>query len=179
MIRISFFATSLILLLAGCSPQLAVNRQITSYEGEPILVGKIDRTGLQSPPYDRWFAPEYDNYAVDREALAPVEGTLRDTEVLLFMGTWCEDSQMQVPQFYRILDAVNYDRRQLTVVSLDNHPDRYKTSPGQEEKGWDIHSVPTFIFLRNGKELGRIVEFPEKTLEKDIATILGAGRSKS
>jgi hypothetical protein len=32
--------------------------------------------------------------------------------------------------------------------------------------------VPTIIFYENGKELGRIVESPEKTLETDILKIL-------
>ena len=36
----------------------------------------------------------------------------------------------------------------------------------------DIELVPTFIFYRNGEELGRIVETPEDTLEKDLAEIV-------
>ena len=58
------------------------------------------------------------------------------------------------------------------TIALSDHPDHYKESPQHEEKGWDIEFVPTIIFLRNGKELGRIVESPEQSLEKDMRKIL-------
>jgi hypothetical protein len=32
--------------------------------------------------------------------------------------------------------------------------------------------VPTFIFMKDGQELGRIVEYPLESLEKDMAKIL-------
>jgi hypothetical protein len=35
-----------------------------------------------------------------------------------------------------------------------------------------VTRVPTFIFLRAGKEIGRVTERPITTLEQDIATIL-------
>lgn len=165
----------LLALLAGCrpkAPQNLYNREVTSFEGELILVGLVNREGLLQAPYRTLFEEYYNDYEVDQAALDPVKEKLQGVEVLLFMGTWCSDSQMQVPQFYKILDEMGYDTQQLTVVGLDNHPDRYKTSPGGEEKGWDINAVPTFIFLRDGAELGRIVEYPEQTLEKDMARIL-------
>ena len=165
----------LVALLGGCTPKATstlYNQEVTSFEGEPILLGKINREGLQQEPYRPLFEEYYHDYEVDQATLAPAKEKLQGTEIRLFMGTWCSDSQMQVPQFYKILDAMEFDAEQLAVVSLDNHPDRYKTSPGGEEKGWDIYAVPTFIFLRDGAELGRIVEYPEQTLEKDMARIL-------
>jgi thiol-disulfide isomerase/thioredoxin len=167
------------LVLLGChteAPDQALkNQQLTSHEGELILVGPIDRSGLQQEPYNLWFNDSYSNYTVDKATLEGVENELLDSEIRLFMATWCPDCQEQVPQFYKILDELGYDIAKLTVIGLDNHPDRYKTSPGGEEQGWDIESVPTFIFLKDGKELGRIVEFPEETLEKDMAKILSEG----
>lgn len=154
-----------------------INQEITSHEGEPILVGLINRQGLMADHYRTWFEPNYQAYKVDSTILMPYRQQLRGMEILLFMGTWCEDSQAQVPQFFRILDWAGFDEKRLKVVSLDNHPDRYKKSPQGEQEGWFIESVPTFILLKNGQEVGRIVEYPVNSLEKDVASMLaGMGR---
>jgi thiol-disulfide isomerase/thioredoxin len=97
---------------------------------------------------------------------------LEGVDLLVFMGTWCEDSQRELPHFYKILDHLGIPESRLRVVALDNHPDRRKTSPDGAEQGWNIDYVPTFIFLKNGKELGRIVETPLASLERDMINIL-------
>jgi len=151
-----------------------MNQEISSHEGTPILVGPINRQGLLGSNYQSWFAPNYDTYKVDSTTLLPHKKTIKGLDILVFMGTWCEDSQGQVPQFYRILDWAGYPEKNLRVISLDNHPDRYKKAPNGEEAGWMIESVPTFIFLKDGREIGRIVEYPSASLEKDMASMFAA-----
>ncbi len=157
----------LALLLTQCS---TLNQQATSHEGEPILLGKINRAGLEKLPYGEWFNNGYQGYTVDQSALG--KSSLDGIEILTFMGTWCSDSREYVPHFYKILDDLNFNKKRHAIVALDNHPDRNKTSPGGEEKGWNIEYVPTFIFLKNGREIGRIVESPMESLEQDMAGIL-------
>jgi hypothetical protein len=45
-------------------------------------------------------------------------------------------------------------------------------SPEKQEKRLNITHVPTFIYYRNEKELGRIVENPMESLEKDTQAIV-------
>ena len=48
-----------------------------------------------------------------------------------------------------------------------------KDTPAGTEKGFDLEYVPTIIFLKDGKELNRIVEYTQgETLEDDFITIL-------
>ena len=49
---------------------------------------------------------------------------------------------------------------------------RGKRTPDNLQKGFNIKRVPTFIFYKKGKEIGRYVEFPRTSLEKDILTIV-------
>jgi hypothetical protein len=48
----------------------------------------------------------------------------------------------------------------------------YKKSPGHEEEGRQIIRVPTMIIEGVTVELGRIIEFPVVSLEKDLLRIL-------
>jgi len=43
-----------------------------------------------------------------------------------------------------------------------------------EENTFKLKKTPTFVFLRNQKEIGRIVEMPKISLEADLLKILGS-----
>ncbi len=158
----------LAMVLIGCAT--TKNQEVTSHTGKPILLGKVDRSGMEKAPYNEWFNATYSGYELDKTTLDKTD--LKGVEIKLFLGTWCGDSQEQVPRFYKMLDYKKYPVKKMTVIALDNHPDRRKTSPGGEEKGWNIEYVPTFIVLKDGKEMGRIVEYPKASLEKDLAAIV-------
>ncbi len=55
---------------------------------------------------------------------------------------------------------------------VSNQQDSYKQSPQHEENGRNIIRVPTIIIEDNFKEVGRIVEYPVVSLEKDMLSIL-------
>lgn len=52
--------------------------------------------------------------------------------------------------------------------------DLSKQEGGGLARQYDIQRVPTVIFLRGGKELGRIIEVPKDTMEADFLAITGA-----
>jgi len=56
----------------------------------------------------------------------------------------------------------------ITYINID----REKKEPADLLAGLNIQSVPTFIVLLNGKEIGRIVETPKVSVEQDISDIL-------
>lgn len=167
-----------ILLLAlilgiGCTTKSQLNQEVISEEDEQVLVGEINWDGLNKEPYKSWFAPNYLNYQPDVETLDLVGESLENIEIVMFLGTWCEDSQQQIPQFYKILDYVGYDIYRMKVISLEKKLDpRRLVSPGAEEEEYNVEFVPSIIFYREGIELGRITEFPQKTLEKDMVDII-------
>ncbi|MBX2927311.1 MAG: thioredoxin family protein [Saprospiraceae bacterium] len=158
--------------MAGPGMKFSLNHQDTAQDGTPMLLGRIDRKGLLQAPFSEWFNAEYASYQVNTAAAAPLQGKFTELDIEIFMGTWCEDSQREVPRFFKILDQLGVDEQRLRMYSLDDHPDRRKTSPQGEEKGKNIEYVPTFIFSRAGQEIGRIVESPQMSLEADMAAIL-------
>jgi len=164
-----------VLGLSGCktiSKVQIIPQQSVSVDGLPMLLGRIDRQSLLAPDYASWFQTEYNTYTVNDKALEGVESRLKGVSVEVFMGTWCSDSQRDVPRFYKIMDYLKWNEKNCVLIAVDDHPDRLKTSPLGEERGKNIEFVPTFIFSRNGTEIGRIVEMPKRSLEADMAEIL-------
>ena len=172
--NLRLFTTLLSICFLFCSCK-NINVEITEEGVDPYLLGQIDRTGLEGPNYIQWFEENYDFYELDTEAVDQLKSQLGDYDLLVFLGTWCEDSQLQIPGFYKILDAIDYPEDQLTVVALSEQDDLYKQSPQHEEAGLNIEFVPTIIVYEDDTELGRIEEFPMESLEKDLLNIISSG----
>lgn len=137
-----------------------------AFEDMPILLGQQDRKAIEAKPYHTWFTKNY-MYQPDQKSLAALHNSLSDITITVFMGTWCEDSITHVPALYGILDAIQYDSEKVTLIMVSEDKD----TPDGLEKGMDIQYVPTIILFKNGEELGRIVESPVETLEKDLLKI--------
>jgi len=132
-----------------------------------MLTGPAERSQLQSGAFGEWFNPFYASYRVDEDLAKELKPLLKDVDITLFMGTWCGDSKRETPRIYKIFDAVDKsDEVKLITV------DRSKTTPQGLEEGKDIKRVPTLILSKDGKELGRIVEYPIESLEADMLKIL-------
>lgn len=145
------------------------------YEGSVMLLGKANRKGLEKDDFKVWFAPGYKEYAPKPEFISKLKPLIKNVDITLFMGTWCEDSHRDVPHLYKILDELNYDESKLTVYAVSED----KTTPEGHENGLDIQQVPTIIFYKNGNELGRIVEYSIKTVEEDMYAILNGDKYKN
>ena len=55
---------------------------------------------------------------------------------------------------------------------------RGKKTPDNLQEGYTIEHTPTFIFYKDGKEIGRYVEHARETIEKDILKILSRKKYK-
>lgn len=147
--------------------QATINKTVP-YEDTVMLLGMANRQGLQMDAFQTWFDPGYEEYIPDAETLNQLKPLLKDIDITVFMGTWCEDSHAEVPRLYKILDEVGYDENKLTLITVSEE----KTTPEGLEKGKDITNVPIIILYKNKMELGRIVEYPIESLEKDMTAIL-------
>lgn len=139
-----------------------------------LLIGEIKKEDLQQPPFAAWFDPMYKSYNPDEEALQTIKENINEYEIIMFMGTWCADSQREVPKFYKLLELSDYNLEELQVRAVR----RDKTLPNEAEKEYDITYVPTIIFFKDGEEVGRFVEYPQEELEQDIAKIVSGQEYK-
>lgn len=141
---------------------------IDERSGKPMLLGISDRAAMLDSNFTWWYESEYNNYEFSASTLDSIKQKIDDISVLIVMGTWCSDSRREVPRFLRILDELKFNNELLTI----NYVDRKKESPEGNISSLDIKFVPTFIFYKGGKEIGRIIETPKITLESDFKNIL-------
>jgi thiol-disulfide isomerase/thioredoxin len=132
------------------------------------LVGTADKTTFMQEPYNTWFDSGYENYNVDLSITNKIKDNLEGITVKGFIGTWCGDSKREIPHFYKIADEVGLEINDIDLVTVN----RSKRTPDNLQEGFNVLRVPTFIFYRNGEEIGRFVEYPRETLEKDILKIV-------
>ncbi|SHG60424.1 Thioredoxin [Salegentibacter echinorum] len=159
-----------VFMSAGNSSQ---KETIINQEGD--LIGEFSQENLEKQPYSSWFTPGYEQYKPNKEAFKTIKRHISDYEILLFMGTWCGDSQYEVPKFYKLLDQVDYNKDHLTSIGVNYS----KKAPGDLDEKYNVHRVPTIIFLKDGEEVNRYVEFSVENLEKDIAKIVSEERYKN
>jgi len=161
------FLLLMIISAAICAQEK--NKLVTDEKsGKPMLIGLCDRTAFADSNFSWWFNSEYDNYPSDSVAVVRFSKKLQDVKITIVMGTWCSDSRREVPRFYRILDQTGFNTQNITLICVD----RNKTAPDGLVEKLDIKLVPTFIFCRDDKEIGRIVETPKETLETDLVKII-------
>ena len=159
---------TLFVSIVNCSAQSFY----TSKNGDQHLLGTIERKQLEEKPYQDWFKRVYDRYTVDKSSIKKLnEHYSESISIKVYLGTWCGDSKREVSRFMKIIDESKMNKTPIELICLDQRSEHYKQGPNNEEKGLNIHRVPTFIFYKNEEEIGRIVEFPTSTLEKDLAQI--------
>jgi tetratricopeptide (TPR) repeat protein len=123
-------------------------------------------------PYKEWFKKNYSDYSVDSSSSNELSKLLHDKSIVVFMGTWCGDSKREVPRLLKILDYCAFPDSSLKLIMVDYRDGAYKQSPQHEEKGLNIFRVPTILIFQGTNEVGRIIESPKESLEKDLILIL-------
>ncbi len=132
----------------------------------PLLLGPITVEQLLDLP--GWFGEEFLTYRPEAEYMTQIPEYSEGVTIVCVLGTWCSDSRREVPRMLRLMQMTNIAPERMQMIGVD----RSKQSPDGEAAPYDIERVPTFIFFKDGKEIGRIVESPIATLERDMLGIL-------
>lgn len=149
-----------------------LNFEKKGWDGQLMLLGHCNPSVFYNEPYNSWFQKNYAAHQIDSISIEDLKPLLRKKKIDIFLGTWCGDSKWEFPRMLKILAAANFDTTNLSIVCVGNEAEMYKKSPQGEEKGRNIQRVPTLIIYEKNKEIGRIIESPIVTLEKDLLKIL-------
>jgi len=163
---------------SSCHPKLTAQHSVLHQEikdprGNPVLLGQWTREKLEQAPYDDWWVKNYKAYTIDTATADDLRPKLAGKRFVIFMGTWCGDSRREVPRMFKILDYCGVPASSIQLILVNSTDSMYKQSPGHEERGLNIFRVPDLLVMDHQQEMGRIVESPVLSLEKDLSEVVG------
>ena len=159
------FLFTILIALSSCK----IKQKVTSEKNRTIdLIGLSERKSFNQEPYKEWFDKNFKVYKPDSSTIVSLKKELKGITIKGFMATWCGDSKREVPQFFKILDQVGFNTKDLELIAVEIN----KKTPNNLQEGFNIKKVPTFIFYKQGKEIGRYVEYARESLEIDMLQIV-------
>jgi thiol-disulfide isomerase/thioredoxin len=142
----------------------------SAHENAKMLKGIISKNDIDHDPAFTWYAESQRIYShPDTSVVDAFKKNKDKIYFIIFGGTWCEDTHFILPKFYKIQEASGFPENRITVFATD----RYKQTTGSISEAFHIINVPTIIVMRNGKELGRVVEYGKTgKWDKELAEII-------
>jgi thiol-disulfide isomerase/thioredoxin len=145
---------SIVLFLAGVA--FAQSAEVShDPEGNKILKGFISRQDLVTDSNFTWFLQNQKDYTPDQSALKAFKANKDSINIIAFGGTWCSDTKYLLPKFYVLSDAAGLSPDRITLIGVDHN----KKTIQHLSEAFNVTNVPTFIVMKNGKEIGRVVEY--------------------
>ena len=165
-----FAILSLLLISTFTKAQLHSFEVSTDAEnGSKVLKGLLARTDIQNDTSFKWFN---DNIKLGQANAAAVEAFKNHThniQLIVFGGTWCEDTHNLLPVFYRLIDKSGFPDSSITLIGVD----RAKTTFYNLHKVFNATKAPTFIVMKDGNEVGRVEEYGKYgQVDKELGEIV-------
>lgn len=157
--------------IAGCATTHATETVASgAHARRSVLVGLVNKQQIFEA--DARWEPAYSSAVIDPEAARALAAAPVGARVDVFLGTWCGDSVREVGRFLRYLDSMGSAPFEVRLIAVD----RTKSAPGFSE-GVGLRYVPTFVVVRGGREVGRIIESPPNEIGRDLAALLSGAAS--
>ncbi len=142
----------------------------TIYKGkEKTLKGVLNRSVIESDTAFPWFKENMKWGNNDANTINTFKTKADKFNLVVFGGTWCEDTQNILPKFYKLIAESNYSEKKILMLGVD----RKKNTIDSLNVQYKITNVPTFIVMHKGIEVGRVVEYGTKgDVNNELADIV-------
>ncbi len=154
--------------MAQSLPASDFDRSKDPENGAVVFKGAVTLADLQKEPSFAWLATGMKAYTPQADAVQYLKTHLPGYELVVLMGTWCDDSQQQLPRLFKTLQAAGYPAEQVTMFGVD----RAKEAKNVERRIYNVERVPTIILYKDHQEVGRIVEAPKTSIEGDLEAMI-------
>ncbi|MGZ5281661.1 MAG: TlpA family protein disulfide reductase [Bacteroidia bacterium] len=163
---------------ADKSPQTKAMSHNSSENAADYL---ISRKKLDDSVKYTWFTKGYNNYKPDETKAKQLRKHRKHLRFVVFGGSWCEDTHMWLPKFYKVVEMAKIRKRDVTLYGVDRDKKpvgnvKDKTAPSMDYK---VNRVPTFIVFYDDKEVGRVIESVRNSVEEDILKIVEKAAAES
>lgn len=146
--------------------------EVSQDENHPevkVLRGIINKDLLKNDTSFAWYGSSQSYYHPDTATVNTFKRASGKYQFVVFGGTWCEDTQFILPKFFKLQEQSGLADDAITLFGVN----RAKNSLGNITKAFDVTLVPTIIVMKNGKEIGRVVEYGKTgKWDKELTDIL-------
>jgi len=139
----------------------------------PPIVGEttVDEIFKHNPLYKRG----REEYVPNASSIAALKAVHEKATIEVWFGSWCPHCQRVVPRFMKAIQAAANPNIEVVYEGV---PREFGTYDPAVQKS--VAALPTFIFLRNGKEFARMggpagVESPEDEMAKILGVATSSG----
>jgi thiol-disulfide isomerase/thioredoxin len=165
------FATLSLLFLLSVNTTAQVQYEVSKdpQNGLKTLKGILSIDLLKNDSAFVWMRNDISWYKPNATAVTNLKAVKDTVQLLVFVGTWCEDSHIVFPQLLRLCNEAGFDTKRITVIGVD----RNKTTLGSLCEALGVTKAPTILVLKGGKEMGRVEEFGTSGMyDKDLGEVL-------
>lgn len=168
-ISLAIAAFSFTFLFAQSSVEISRDQN-----GSKVLKGFIAKKDLVTDTAFSWFVQGQKSFTPNPDVVRQFAAAKDSVNIIVFGGTWCDDTKHLLPNFVATTDAAGLAPSHLVLIGVD----RDKKTLFNLSEAFNIINVPTFILMKNGKEVGRVVEYGRMGLpEKELAEMLAVSTS--
>lgn len=121
-----------------------------------ILNGIIQKSDIATnAAFTGWYTGNQTSYKIDTSITNAMANAKDKVQYVVFGGTWCEDTQFILPKFFKLQEQSGLSENNISLYAVD----RNKKTLGNIAGAFKIVNVPTIIVMKDGKEVGRVVEY--------------------
>ena len=162
-----FLVTSLLITGGFAQSQY----EVSSDGSNKILKGIISKDILANDTSFKWYKTNQAGYNPNADAVKAIKEKSSQIRFVVFGGTWCDDTRQILPKFYSLLDVAAFTSDKVSLLGVD----RSKKTLGYLAEAMGVINVPTIIVMKDGKEVGRVVEYGKTGLwDKELGEIVNS-----
>jgi thiol-disulfide isomerase/thioredoxin len=168
--KILFVALAICLTKSIAAQSPYVSAPDPNHPEQHLLNGIITKYALANDSTYKWYRSSQSSYNPSPEnKLALEQAKNNNVKFVVFGGTWCEDTQFVLPKFFKWQEQVGFPDAGVSLFAVD----RNKKTIGGITDAFKITNVPTIIVMKDGKEVGRVVEYGKTgQWDKELAEML-------
>ena len=143
--------------------------EVSNDGGDKILKGLITRDLISSDTSFKWYAQNLAGYKPNEGAAKALKQKSTELQLIVFGGTWCSDTKYILPKLFALTDAASFPQDRVTLIGVD----RNKKTLSHLSEALNVINVPTIIVMKEGKEVGRVVEYGKTGVwDKELGDII-------
>ncbi len=161
------FALTMLFLSSSSFAQDFV-RELDPKTEKVLLRGKLTFDDILNETTCKWLPDGSAAYQPAQASVDDLNKIAADYRYIVFLGTWCSDTKDLLPKFYKVLIEAGIDLHSVELFGVN----RNKQALNIEHTLYSIDRVPTIIVMHQYREIGRIIESVNSSIEEELSEMI-------